>query len=226
MPAKQGRTNTTQDSKSCTSPWVCSFSEEEKLWQSGVRPVAGIDEAGRGPLAGPVVVAAVILPEDFRHARLNDSKKLSSATREEIFGELSASREIIIEIAVIEPRRIDELNILRATWAGMEEVLCHLKRHQVEHALIDGNPVPGLSVPSTALVKGDARSLSIAAASVAAKVTRDRLMIALDEEFPQYGFAQHKGYPTSAHLEALRRYGPCPHHRQSFAPVAEQYLAL
>lgn len=202
---------------------VDRLAPERELWARGLRQVAGVDEAGRGPLAGPVVVAAVILPCDWasippEYAALNDSKQLTEEARERFFELLTRDFRIVHAIVEVDHLAIDRLNILRATHHGMAEAL---RRLQItpEHALIDGRPVPGLPCTQTALVKGDARSYSIAAASVLAKVTRDRFMLAADQLHPGYGFAQHKGYPTPEHLEAVRRLGPCPLHRRSFAPL-------
>ncbi len=202
---------------------------ERQLWQQGLRVVAGVDEAGRGPLAGPVVAAAVILPAawadggfpaDLRD--LNDSKQLTATQRETFFARLTACPEIQHGIASVEPAEIDRVNILRATHQAMAAALAGLASSP-EHVLVDGLPVAGLRWPQTALVKGDSRSYSIAAASVLAKVTRDRQMLEYDRVYPAYGFARHKGYPTPEHLAALRRHGPSPIHRHSFAPVrAEQ----
>ncbi len=186
--------------------------------------ICGVDEAGRGPLAGPVVAAAVILNPDAIPAGLNDSKALSEIRRERLLNELRQTSEI--GIGICEPEEIDRLNILWASMTAMERAVRALG-DQVDHALIDGNRVPpNLSCPTTALVKGDARSLSISAASIVAKVTRDRLMKEADARLPGYGFAGHKGYPTRAHLDALEQLGPCPIHRRSFAPVQKEWRLL
>lgn len=196
---------------------------EEAVYASGARCVAGVDEAGRGPLAGPVVAAAVILPRGFRHRRLHDSKKLPPDLREEIYAELTENTEICWAFGIAQPGVIDRVNILRATHAAMRRAVRRL--HQVpDHVLIDGLPVRPFPTSHTAIVEGDAKSLSIAAASVIAKVTRDRLMSELDRRYPVYGFARHKGYATSDHLAMLASHGPCPVHRFSFRPVAEPLL--
>lgn len=179
-------------------------------------PVAGVDEAGRGPWAGPVVAAAVILDRSRIPSGLDDSKRLSAPRREALFAELGRTAEIGIGIADVD--RIDRDNILRATLWAMAEAVARLRRKPVL-ALVDGDRAPGLAVPVTCIVGGDGLSLSIAAASIVAKVTRDRMMAALDGACPGYGFARHKGYGTAAHAEALARFGPSPHHRLSFAPV-------
>jgi ribonuclease HII len=184
-----------------------------------------VDEAGRGPLAGPVVAAAVLLPEGFAHPRLNDSKKLSEKVRLALFTELLDAPEVKSAIVEVGPEEIDRLNILRATHEAMRRAVAQL-HPAPDHVLIDGLPVRPFPKPQTALVGGDGLSLSIAAASVLAKVTRDRLMLALDAAYPQYAFAQHKGYGTALHLARLQKHGPCPAHRRSFAPVSQLVLPL
>jgi ribonuclease HII len=201
----------------------CSLDQEERLRAAGFLYVAGVDEAGRGPLAGPVVAAAVILPEGFGHSRLNDSKKLSEKVRNEIFEELSRDSGVLSSVVEVSPEEIDRLNILRATHEAMRRAVLDLPV-AVGHALIDGLPVKPFPCPQTALVGGDGLSLSIAAASVFAKVFRDRRMLELDASYPQYGFAKHKGYGTALHLARLQQYGPSPVHRRSFAPVQQMSL--
>lgn len=193
---------------------------ETRLRAAGHRHVAGIDEAGRGPLAGPVVAAAVILPNDFEHDWLNDSKQLSAKKRDRLYDEITGSDSIIWASAFMEPAEIDRINILQATYLAMRTALAALKT-VADAALIDGKPVPGFPIFHEGIVKGDSLSLSIAAASIIAKVERDRRMCELAETWPEYGFAQHKGYGTKQHLAALREHGPCPIHRRSFAPVAQ-----
>ena len=179
---------------------------------------AGVDEAGRGPLAGPVAVAAVILDPGRPIAGLNDSKKLSEARREALYPQI-IERALAYCIVLVEPDEIDRLNIFQATMAGMSRAVAGLVPIAQE-ALIDGNKLPkDLPCPGRAIVGGDALEPAISAASILAKVSRDRLMVALDGEHPGYGFAVHKGYPTPAHLAALRQLGPCAQHRRSFAPV-------
>jgi ribonuclease HII len=204
---------------------ACDFSRERALRARGFLLVAGVDEAGRGPLAGPVVAAAVILPEDFALDGLTDSKKVSAPKREKIYAILTATAEILWAVAEASVEEIDRLNILRATHLAMARAIQGLPS-KPDHALVDGLPVRGLPVEHTAVVEGDTLSLSIAAASIIAKVTRDRLMVELDTRFPQYGFARHKGYGVREHLEALRNHGPCPAHRRTFAPVAQTQLPL
>jgi ribonuclease HII len=185
----------------------------------GFRAVAGIDEAGRGPLAGPVVAAAVILPESFELPGLTDSKQLSEKARERLYP-LIRAQALAVGIGVARPDEIDRINILQATLRSMQRAVGRLNVSP-DFLLVDGNvPVP-LGVPQQTLVKGDARSLSIAAASVVAKVVRDRIMVSLDRLHPGYGFAGHKGYGSAAHLQAIARLGPSPCHRRSFGGVRE-----
>ena len=198
--------------------------EYELHWKrEGFSAIAGIDEAGRGPLAGPVSVAAVILPDGFEHGVLNDSKKLSEKKRERIYEELISCEGLLWSVVLADVEEIDRCNILKATHAAMRRAAGALST-KPEVVLIDGLKVPDFPIRQQALVKGDSLSLSIAAASVIAKVTRDRLMLEAGREFPQYGFEQHKGYGTAQHLAALEKHGPCPLHRRSFAPVAQLIL--
>ncbi|MEI8294369.1 MAG: ribonuclease HII [bacterium] len=201
----------------------CSLVYEQKLSALGVEVIAGIDEAGRGPLAGPVVVGAVILPANFVLSGLNDSKKLTAKARESLYAEITMNPDIRWTSIAIGPQEIDRLNILGATHSGMRAVVEQLSPPPA-HALIDGLPVPSFPCPQTALVGGDGISLSIAAASIIAKVERDRFMLDCDRLYPEYGFAKHKGYPTREHFAKLRTHGPCPIHRRSFAPVAQAEL--
>jgi len=191
---------------------------EKKAYRNGATVVAGVDEAGRGPLAGPVVAAAVILPRDFRHKTLNDSKQLTERQREEIYAELTAHPGIIWAVGISSVEVIEQYNILRATERAMHVALLGLSV-QPDHVLVDGHHCRAILTKQTAIIRGDAKSFSIAAASVIAKVTRDRMMVELDKEYPQYGFAAHKGYGTPEHLAALEQFGPCPIHRRTFAPV-------
>ncbi len=208
------------------------FEFERALWSQGVTSVAGVDEAGRGPLAGPVVAAAVVLPHGWREAGfderlrdLNDSKQLTERQREEFFDILTAHPEIHHAVAVVDSEWIDRINILQATHRAMNEALAQLEPAP-QHVLVDGRPVKSMRFEHTALVKGDARSYSIAAASVLAKVTRDRLMLEYDRLYPAYGFAEHKGYGTPQHLAAIEKFGACPIHRKSFAPLKPKELKL
>jgi len=200
------------------------FAYERELWSGGTRLVAGVDEAGCGPLAGPVVAAAVLFPATWGEAGLpsglrglNDSKQLTEEQREEFFTFLMACPEIQCAIAIVEVEMIDQINIRQAAWRGMHQALDRLEPRP-EHVLVDGLRIKWLPYPQTALVQGDAKSYSIAAASVLAKVTRDRLMREYDAQFPGYGFAGHKGYGTPQHYAAIKRLGPCPIHRRTFAP--------
>jgi ribonuclease HII len=199
----------------------CSLRHENRLRKMGHNRIAGVDEAGRGPLAGPVVVAAVILPLKFRHSVLTDSKKLTEKQRESIYTEITLRDDVFWSVISIEPSEIDRLNILRATHEGMRRATMQLVP---DHTLIDGLPVRPFPFPQTALIKGDSLSFSIAAASVIAKVTRDRIMYEWHEQHPIYDFQRHKGYPTPQHLAILRTHGPSPIHRRSFAPVAQSWL--
>lgn len=188
------------------------LSYEKEYRRYGI--VCGIDEAGRGPLAGPVVAAAVILPEDKEILYLNDSKKLSAARREELY-DVILREAISVGVGISSPKRIDEINILQATYEAMREAVSKLNpRPSV--LLNDAVTIPGIELPQVPIIKGDAKSASIAAASIIAKVTRDRIMTEYDSRFPQYGFAGHKGYGSAAHIEALKTYGPCEIHRKSF----------
>ena len=182
--------------------------------------MVGVDEAGRGPLAGPVSAAAVILPGGYASELLDDSKKLTERRREKLYAELTEDDTVRWSLAYAEVEEIEEINILKATHAAMARAVAGLGK-KPDFCLIDGLEVPGFPYTSRGVVKGDGKSLSIAAASVIAKVSRDRLMREYAEEFPQYGFEKHKGYGTKVHLEALRRHGPCRIHRKTFQPVAQ-----
>lgn len=206
-----------------SGPSAPDFHHEKELWLQGMRYVAGVDEAGRGPLAGPVVAAAVLFLEELRLPGLDDSKRLSPRRREALAETLVSHPRIVHSVAWCDAREVDSLNILRATWQAMARALAGLKA-ATEFALVDGLPARGLPVPHRALVGGDRCCASIAAASVLAKVTRDRMMMMLDREYPHYEFAKHKGYPTRLHLAKLKQYGPSPVHRRSFAPVAQAGL--
>lgn len=192
------------------------FSLEQGALSRGLGCIAGVDEAGRGPWAGPVVAAAVILDVKSIPDGLNDSKKLTESKRESLFKEIMKSADVGIGIADV--ARIDEHNILGATMWAMSEAVAGLTQ-RADYVLIDGNRKPGLPCPCETVVKGDGRSVSIAAASIIAKVTRDRIMADLARAYPVYGFERHKGYGTAFHQQALAEAGPCPHHRKSFAPI-------
>ncbi len=191
------------------------LTHERRLWDSGRSYIAGVDEVGRGPLAGPVVAAAVILPRDFDVLGIDDSKKLSPKKREELF-EVIKAKALAWAVGWVGPERIDEINILEATKEAMKQAVQGLSL-QPDHVLIDGNfTVRALALPQTAIVKGDANSTSIAAASILAKVTRDRYMEEMDAVYPGYAFASNKGYGTKAHYDGLKAQGPTPIHRKTF----------
>jgi ribonuclease HII len=187
---------------------------EADLWKAGIRNIAGVDEAGRGPLAGPVVAAAVILPERCYIEGVDDSKKLVAAKRERLF-DIICERAIAVGTGVVSHLDIDEVNILQATFRAMHRAIDSLSARP-GHLLIDGNRFSGRGIPFTTIVDGDALCHSIAAASIIAKVTRDRLMIEQDKLYPEYGFARHKGYGTAQHRAAIEQHGLCPIHRRSF----------
>ncbi|MBV9868403.1 MAG: ribonuclease HII [Abitibacteriaceae bacterium] len=216
------------------SPTRPTFQREQELTAIGYSRIAGVDEAGRGPLAGPVVAAAVILPFDFdspHFQHLNDSKQLTPDVRAYLHADLTQS--IAFGVGIVDAPTIDTINIRQASWRAMQLAVAQLQEslqqrriagepsQHIDYVLIDGLPYGAGPWPYEAIVKGDARSLSIAAASVIAKVTRDRMMEEFDQEFPQYGFARHKGYPCPQHLAALKQHGPCLLHRRSYAPVRE-----
>lgn len=196
--------------------------EKQRTWQmksfereyESLGYVCGIDEVGRGPLAGPVVAGAVILPKDCRILYLNDSKQLSARKREELYDVIMAEA-VSVGLGFVGPERIDEINILQATYEAMREAIGKLAP-KPDVLLNDAVTIPGVAIRQVPIIKGDAKSVSIAAASIVAKVTRDRLMEQYDEVFPEYGFAANKGYGAAAHIEALRKYGPTPIHRRSF----------
>lgn len=187
---------------------------EHSCFAEGYKTVCGVDEAGRGPLAGPVCAAAVILPEDLIIPGLNDSKKLTEKKRAELY-DIITTQAVAYGIALVDEKTIDEINILQATYLAMQNAVKQLAVAP-DMILVDGNRAPSFLAPGRTVVKGDSLSASIAAASILAKVTRDRLMEALDDKYPMYGFAVHKGYGTKRHYEALRTYGPCEIHRMTF----------
>jgi ribonuclease HII len=195
---------------------------ERAAWRRGVTRLAGVDEAGRGPLAGPVVAAAVVLPPGERIAGVDDSKRLAAEERGRLF-DIIRARAWGVGVAVVDHVTIDRINILQATRLAMARALAALAM-EPELVLTDFVAVPGLRCPQRNLVEGDRRSASVAAASIIAKVTRDRIMEAADREFPAYGFARHKGYATPEHREALERHGPCPLHRRTFAGIWSQMM--
>jgi ribonuclease HII len=192
---------------------------ETPLWEAGVTRIAGVDEAGVGPLAGPLVAGAVILPRDLRPRGLDDSKKLDEPARDRLAAEVKAGA-VAWAVGIASPEEVDRLNPYQAGLLAMRRAVEGLAPRP-EHLLVDARRVPDVDLPQQGIVKGDAKSLSIAAASVVAKTTRDALMVEAEARWPGYGFARHKGYGAPEHLEALRRLGPCPIHRRSYAPVAE-----
>jgi ribonuclease HII len=208
------------------------FKYERELLTQGLALIAGVDEAGRGPLAGPVVAAAVVFPRDWlqdglprRLYGLNDSKQLTPEEREGYFGLLTTDAQVRFGVGIVAVEVIDTINILQATHRAMTEALAQLQPAP-EHTLIDGLAVGAIRLPQTPIIDGDCKSYSIAAASVIAKVTRDRIMLEYHQQYPLYGFAEHKGYATPQHLAALNQHGPCPIHRRSFAPVNQPELPL
>ena len=198
------------------------LSHEKKYYAQGIQYVAGVDEAGRGPLAGPLVIAAVILPQDVFISGLNDSKQLSAAKRDKLYDEVLA-KAVAIEVNIVSVSNIDKYNIYTATQRGMAEVLEHLPvRPQV--ALIDAMPVEAKGMETVSIIHGDALSASIAAASIIAKVTRDRIMERMDVLYPAYGFASNKGYGSGAHMQAIAEFGATKWHRRSYEPVKSMQL--
>lgn len=196
------------------------YNYEKELANNGYTAVCGVDEAGRGPLAGPVVAAACILPIDCEIEGLNDSKKLSEKKRELLFDEIK-EKAIAYSISSASNEEIDEFNILNATMLAMARAIEGLSP-KADFAIVDGNCVRNFPIPAMTIVKGDAKSPSIAAASILAKVTRDRLCIEMDEKYPEYNFKKHKGYPTKEHRELVIKYGPCPLHRKTFLKFMEK----
>lgn len=192
---------------------------EKICWQQGIRYLAGVDEAGRGPLAGPVVAAAVIFAPEMEIAGVDDSKQLTPAQRVKLYRQISA-QSLSYGVGIIGVAEIDRLNIYQASMLAMKRALAVLSPPP-QHVLVDGRAIPDLEWPQSAIVKGDAQSFIVAAASIIAKVVRDCIMLDYHRQFPQYGFAEHKGYPTAAHYAALRRFGPCAIHRRSFNLVSK-----
>lgn len=208
------------------------LAHECELWQQGLSHVAGVDEAGCAPLAGPVVAAAVIFPNAWlakglcsRLRGLTDSKQLTADEREKFFERITNHADVRFAVAIADVETIDRINIRQAAWRAMENALNQMQP-RAEHVLVDGLRIRWLPYPQTPLVQGDARSYTIAAASVLAKVTRDRLMREFDQQYPDYGFASHKGYPTPQHYAAIKKLGACAIHRKSFAPFKPKELDL
>lgn len=195
------------------------YKYEKELWNKGYNYIAGIDEVGRGPLIGPVVTACVILPKDFKLKGLTDSKKLSEKKREEFYPYIM-EHALAVGIGIKSSEVIDKVNIYEATKLAMYDSILNSKI-KPEYVLIDAMKLEKLDIPSNSIIKGDSKSISIAAASVVAKVTRDRMMIELDKQYPMYGFKSHKGYPTKKHIEALNKYGIIDGYRHTFKPVCD-----
>lgn len=196
------------------------YQYEHELEKEGIQYIGGVDEVGRGPLIGPVVAACCVLPADFHLEGLTDSKKLSEKKREKFYDYIK-EHALAYGIGEVSPERIDEVNIYQATKEAMHMAIKQVQDQlPLEHVLIDAMPLE-LDIPSTSIIKGDAKSISIAAASVLAKVTRDRMMIELDQKYPMYGFASHKGYPTKKHIEAIHQYGLIDGYRKTYGPIKE-----
>lgn len=191
---------------------------ERDLYKDNIKLIAGVDEVGRGPLCGPVVAAACILKENYHLEGLNDSKKLSEKKRDKLF-DILINECVSYGIGIVDPKRIDEINILEASKEAMKIAISNLSV-KPEHVLIDAVKLD-IDIPSTPIIKGDAKSASIAAASIIAKVTRDRMMYELDEKYPEYGFGSHKGYPTKKHIEAVKEHGVLDFYRFTFSPISE-----
>ncbi len=195
------------------------YEYENELYNKGIKYIGGVDEVGRGPLIGPVVACCCVLPKDFKLEGLTDSKKLTEKKRDIFYDYLIENT--IYGIGIIDAETIDEVNIYEATKLAMYDAINEVRKQvNLEHVLIDAMPLE-LDIPSTSIIKGDAKSISIAAASVIAKVTRDRMMIELDKKYPMYGYKKHKGYPTKAHIEAMHKYGLINGYRKSYGPVKE-----
>ncbi len=195
------------------------YKYENELYSEGIKYIGGVDEVGRGPLIGPVVACCCVLPKGFKLEGLTDSKKLTEKKRDEYYDYLI--QNTIYGLGIIDAEKIDEVNIYEATKLAMYEAISNVRKQiDLEYVLIDAMPLD-LDIPTNSIIKGDAKSISIAAASVIAKVTRDRMMIELDKKYPMYGYAKHKGYPTKAHIEAMHKYGLIEGYRKSYGPVKE-----
>ena len=196
------------------------YEYESKLYQKGIDYIGGVDEVGRGPLIGPVVASCVVLPKDFVLEGLNDSKKLSEKKRDKFYDYI-INHCLAYGIGVVSPEEIDEINIYEASRKAMLIAISKVREQiNLEYILIDAMPI-NIDIPTNSIIKGDAKSISIAAASVVAKVTRDKMMYELDEKYPMYGFASHKGYPTKKHIEAIHKYGLIEGYRKTYGPVKE-----
>jgi ribonuclease HII len=199
---------------------LCAY--ERRVRTQGYQAVAGVDEAGRGPLAGPVVAAACIIPEGIYFEGIDDSKKLDAKKREEFYNKIQENPEILSGVGIVDAIVIDQVNILRATMMAMIAAVAALRR-KPDYILVDGNRLPEWDTPAEAIIDGDCLSQSIMAAAIIAKTTRDRMMAEFDLRWPHYGFKEHKGYGTGKHIDALKVHGPCPIHRKTFAPVKSLY---
>jgi len=196
------------------------YKYENELFEQGINFIGGVDEVGRGPLVGPVVAACCVLPKNFKLEGLNDSKKLSEKKSDEFY-EILLNNCLAYGVGIISPEKIDEVNIYEATKLAMIEAINQVREKlPLEHVLIDAMPLD-LDIPSTSIIKGDSKSISIAAASVIAKVTRDKMMYELNEKYPMYGFDKHKGYPTKKHIEAINKYGLIDGYRKTYGPVRD-----
>lgn len=196
------------------------YEYENELYDKGINYIGGVDEVGRGPLIGPVVASCVVLPKDFVLEGLTDSKKLSEKKRDKFYDYI-IENALAYGIGVVSPEEIDEINIYEASRKAMLIAISKVREQiNLEHVLIDAMPI-NIDIPTTSIIKGDAKSISIAAASVVAKVTRDKMMYELDKKYPMYGFASHKGYPTKKHIEAIHKYGLIDGYRKSYGPVKE-----
>lgn len=204
---------------------IDNYKYERELRTQGISYIAGVDEVGRGPLVGPVVAACVVLPEEFNLDGLTDSKKLSEKKRDFYFSEIQ-KQALGIGVGIIDEKKIDEVNIYEATKLAMKQAIDEcLKQVKIDHVLIDAMPLD-LNIPTTSIIKGDLKSITISAASVIAKVTRDRMMYELDLKYPMYGFKSNKGYPTKKHIEAIWKYGIISEHRKSYGPVSDYLNSL
>lgn len=196
------------------------YQYENELYDKGIKYIGGVDEVGRGPLIGPVVASCVVLPKDFVLEGLTDSKKLSEKKRN-LFYDYIINNCVAYGIGIVSPEEIDEINIYEASRKAMIIAINKVREQiNLEHVLIDAMPI-NIDIPTTSIIKGDAKSVSIAAASVVAKVTRDKMMYELDKKYPMYGFASHKGYPTKKHIEAIHKYGLIDGYRKTYSPVKE-----
>lgn len=204
---------------------IDNYKYERELRTQGINYIAGVDEVGRGPLVGPVVAACVVLPEEFNLDGLTDSKKLSEKKRDFYFSEIQ-KQALGIGVGIIDEKKIDKVNIYEATKLAMKQAIDEcLKQVKIDHVLIDAMPLD-LNIPTTSIIKGDLKSITISAASVIAKVTRDRMMYELDLKYPMYGFKSNKGYPTKKHIEAIWKYGIISEHRKSYGPVSDYLNGL